>query len=260
MAGVNYDQGYFSLLRWRSNPTRDEARNVAVLLFDAEGTFGGVKAANVTSISPKLREQGILDAMLSGLKKRFAVEPKPDLAEIRRMHSLLNQSLYVTDPRPCAVGNPTSSLNTLYDAYVARPGGGGGPTKARLISKVVGQLRDEDLTVDRDVPIRNCVFDILVTNQRARVAMDILTFAQPQRNDWQEAEHDAGHFLFGLRRADLVGVAVFEPPSTRSTRAAEESFGRVVEWYGDARVPILTPAEVAEHPGMVVDVAMSPRV
>ena len=47
MVDVAYQQGYFSVLRWRPNPTRDEARNVAVMLFDAEGTMGGLRKVDV---------------------------------------------------------------------------------------------------------------------------------------------------------------------------------------------------------------------
>lgn len=255
MVDLAYQQGYFSVVRWRPNPTRDEARNVAVMLFDAEGTMGGLRKADLGRVSHGLREQGILDTILVGLQQRLAIEPRPDLAEIRRMHMSLGLSLYVTDPKPCAVVDVSSALNTLERAYIWRAGGGGGVSKARLVNVVVRRLRRADLSVAREATVRNFTFDLVVTHERGRVAMEVLTFAKPRQNDWRDAEHDAGHFLFGLERADLPGLAVVQPPSEASTEAAEASFGRVRGWCSDAKVPVLTPAELADRPENVLEFA-----
>ena len=78
-------QGYFSVLRWRPDTTRDEARNLAIILVDAEGKFGAVRSAPISTMSQRLREQGLLDAMLVGLEDRFHSEVKPDLDSLKDM-------------------------------------------------------------------------------------------------------------------------------------------------------------------------------
>ena len=64
MADRVVQQGYFSVVRWRHDSTRDEARNVAVVLVDEEGLGGGVRAAPLSQVSRRLHDQGILDALL----------------------------------------------------------------------------------------------------------------------------------------------------------------------------------------------------
>jgi len=117
--------------------------------------------------------------------------------------------------------------------------------------------------------------------------MDVLTFAQPRRLDWREAEHDAGHFLFGLVRRELPGVFVSEPSGDASTAEAEVSYGRVTktsvsrptgpsnpfshppfaalqvcrlinariskEGRDDAGLPVLTPTQLDERARVVIE-------
>lgn len=45
MVAAVVEQGYYSILRWRNDVMRDEARNVAVVLVDEEGQFGGFRHA-----------------------------------------------------------------------------------------------------------------------------------------------------------------------------------------------------------------------
>src|SRR5438128_197075 len=93
-------QGYFSLVRWASDPTRAEARNVAVLLVDPSSGFAGVRSAPVSSISPRLHEQGLLDAVLVQLEHRFAQTEEPGVGLLDELHRSLERSLVVTAPQP----------------------------------------------------------------------------------------------------------------------------------------------------------------
>ena len=95
---------YFSILRWRTDATRDEERNVAVILVDAEGRLGGMRAAPISSISPVLHEQGLLDSVIVALERRFATTARPRLADLEAMQSGLQHSLYLTSPRRVSAG------------------------------------------------------------------------------------------------------------------------------------------------------------
>lgn len=133
--------GYFSILRWRSDVTRDEAKNVGVILVDVHGRFGGVKAAPLSTISSRLREQGLLDQMIYGLERQFAAETKPALADLKHLYERLERSIYLTEPQQIAVPDVDTALNAIYRAYVApRQGGARGLTKGALMDRVVELL------------------------------------------------------------------------------------------------------------------------
>jgi hypothetical protein len=249
--------GYFSLLRWRSDATRDEARNVAVVLVDAEGTIGGLRATDsVASISPHLAEQGLLDTLVQGLQVRLEGPEKPDLAELRRMHISLQESLYLTEPAPCAVVDVEQTLNALFKAYVKRPSFPGGRTKGKLLVQIVQKLRAEKFVVTRDTYVDDFQFDALVRNGKGPVAMNALTFAQAARKDWKDAEYDASHFIFSIERTHLPGVAVLEAPREDSPGSSQVPYERVNRWFSDAGVPVLDPDAVIAEPRLVIESAL----
>jgi hypothetical protein len=239
------DRGYFSVVRWCSDATRDEARNIAVVLVDAEGQFGDVKAAPPSSLSQDARQQGFLDAVVQGLAVQFQKDEKPDLKRLREMSSGLARSLYLTDPKPTAVPDPDLTLQALYKSYVAPLPTPRAITKGIVTDRVVYALRRRGFHVRRGEYFGEFFFDALIETQGTVVAMDILSFASSKK-DWLPSERDAGHFLYGLEKLGLPGRAVIQPPAGGSEAAAEVTFTRVREWFDEAQVPVLNPDDVID--------------
>lgn len=250
-------KGYFSILRWRPDATRDEAKNVAVILVDKEGQFGGVKSAPLSTVSPRLREQGILDSLLVGLGQRFSGEAKPDLTVLTQMHSSLERSLCITEPQAVAVPDVDTVLNALYRAYVAPRGGGGSRvvTKGKVLDQVVSSLRTRGYSVRRGDYMGDFMFDVIVeapqtlapqTLAPQTVVVEVLSFATSAIN-WVPVEHDAGHFLYALERVDKRGLGVIEAPSEASHQNAWKAHERVLRWFEDAKVDAVKPSELAER-------------
>jgi hypothetical protein len=249
-------RGYFSVLRWRSSATRDEARNLAVILVDAEGMIGGLRSASVASISPNLGEQGLLDTLVTGLEKRLAGPERPNLEELRRMQGSLQQSLYLTDPKPVAVAGVQDTLESLYKAFIARPRFAGGRTKGRVLTQVVRRLRGENLVVSRDAFLGDYQFDALVQNGHGPVAVNVLTFAQAGRKDWRDAEYDASHFVFSVGKTRIPAVALLEAPPETAPETSQAPYERVHRWYSEAGLPILDPASVIQEPRLIMAVGL----
>jgi hypothetical protein len=225
-------------------PGRDEARNLAVVLVDAEGKFGGIRYAPVSSVSSALREQGILDAMLAGLENRFQSEAKPTLAELTSMFDTLRHSLYLTEPKPIAVSDVDMVLESLYRAYAApRPAGSRTVTKGAVLDRVVDTLRRRGLHVGRGQSIGDFVFDVVIRSRRKPAVIEVLSFAGELKN-WSPVEHDAGHFLYALERVEAKGLAVIQPPS-ESGDGATKTYNRVRRWLDEAAVPAVAPSQLA---------------
>jgi len=232
--------GYFSILRWALDPTRDEAKNVAVVLVDPEGAFGGIKAAPVSSVSPRLQEQGIVDRVLLGLKAQFETEHKPHLGMLTELHASMKHSLYLTEPKPTMVADGELVLNALYRAYVAPKGGGSGLlTKGRALDRVVDRLRRMGHEVHRGNYLSDFLFDAVLPGPTA-IAIEVLSFATNAQR-WAPVEHDAGHFLFALERVGVPGMGVFFPPADISHQNALHSHERIQRWFGEADVPVALP-------------------
>ena len=220
-------RGYYSILRWRSDATRDEARNVAVVLVGPRGEFGGIKHAPVSSISPRLREQGLLDALLVGFEKQFESARKPDVENLTEMHRGMARSLYLTAPKLVTVPDVDTVLDALYRAYVAPKATGRAPTKAVILDKVVNSLRRRGFEVQRGEYIEDFMFDVVIQLRRSRRAvMEVFSFATGQKK-WEPVEHDAGHFLYALEQVELEGAAVIQP-----------------RWLRKAQVPAIRPADL----------------
>jgi hypothetical protein len=235
-------RGYFALLRWRLDPTRDEARNIAVLLVDEKGKFQGFRHAAVSSISSRLQDQGIVDDVLLGLSTRFEEE---DLAlkDLEELHRSFQQSLLVTEPEPVAIGDPDETLDALYRSMIApRAGRGRALTKGVLLDRVVSSLRKEGIRARRGAYIDDFIFDVVVPNGGPTSVLEVLSFAVP-RKDWTPIEQDAAHFLYALGRVDdIEGRAVIQPPA--EGRAGRASYDRIRRWLDDENVPTLAPDEL----------------
>jgi len=240
------ERGFFSIVRWSADATRDEARNIAVVLVDAEGQFGGVKTAPPSSLSQDLRQQGLLDAVLHGLARQFEQEDRPDLQRMRQISAGLSQSLYLTEPKATAVPDPDLTLQALYRAYVAPlPQPRRALTKSVVIDRVVQGLRRRGFQVKRAQYMGEFFFDALVETERTVIPFDVLSFAG-NKKDWLPSERDAGHFLYGLERLGLPGRAVIQPPAAESGEPADITWTRVRRWFDEAHVPVFEPDEVAD--------------
>src|SRR3954471_3548205 len=90
-SGAETRQGYYSLLRWRTDPVRDEARNVGVVLVEEKGAFSAFKPAPLSAISAKLHEQGLLDAALVALGQQVD-EHRFTLERLHALHESFHQS------------------------------------------------------------------------------------------------------------------------------------------------------------------------
>lgn len=104
------EQGYMAVIRYREDATRDECRNVAVILFSEDGTKGGMRR-----LHPQLP---LVDAMLDGLMHQYQRGDGPGLDTVENLHRVWVHSLVITEPKPCAVIGWSETLNLLYRAYL----------------------------------------------------------------------------------------------------------------------------------------------
>lgn len=242
----DYRQGYYSILRWRRNVARDEARNVAVLLVDDDGQMGGIRHAPVSSISARLQVQGLLDAILSSFQQRFAEERKPTIDDLRRMENALQRSLYLTPPTPTAVTDIESVLSALYKALVSpRSGGSSVLTKGRVLDRVVASFRKQGFAVSRGQYIDDFLFDAVIDTPEYKGVVEVLSFANAVKN-WTSMEYDVGHFLYALRHVDHHGLAVIQPPTEATSDRAEPTYKKVVGWLNSEHVPTISLEELAQ--------------
>jgi hypothetical protein len=244
--GQSVAQGYYSLLRWRPDATRDEARNIAVLLVDEVHDFASLEHAPLSSISQRLREQGILDDVLVGLKERLASIAEMGSDELRALSRDFQRSLVVTAPKRVAVDDPAATLHALYGAFVAprRGGGSRAPTKGVILDRVVQALRAQGARARRGAYIDDFIFDVVVEGERDRAVFEVLSFAV-ERKDWTPVERDAGHFLYAVQRLEVHGRAVVQPPL--NGHSAAESYKRVRRWLDTEKVPIVAPEDLKDQ-------------
>jgi hypothetical protein len=253
-------QGHYSLLRWRASPTRDEARNVAVLLVGAGAGQGALRAAPLSSISPRLHDQGILDDVILGLEERLS-NGGADVDALAELSRTFEHALVVTEPEPVAIrGEIDDTLSALYRAYVAPRGGGSRKrTKGVVLDGVVDSLRKRGFEARRGQYVGDFIFDVVVEGERTTTALEVLSFAV-ERKSWTPIEQDAAHFLYGLRllreQRDMEGRAVVEPPANGN--GASESHDRIRRWLSREGVPTLTPEDIADpQAGFAVEPTIS---
>lgn len=228
-------RGFFSLVRWRADVARDEARNVAVLLVAPE-QGAAFRSAPVSAISPRLKEQGLLDSILTQLEARFRQETRVRVEILEELHRSLQHSLYVTEPQSVAVRTLEEALDSLYRAYLATAGGGRALTKGVVLDRAVTALRRRGLTVRRGVELGEFLFDALAHGgQGIPMAIEALSFAT-SRKDWNPVLHDAGHYLYALERVDARGLVVVQPPGEGAVEEAQSAFRRVERWLDEASV------------------------
>jgi hypothetical protein len=234
---------WFSVLRYRADATRDEARNVAVVLVNPDGTAGGIRAAPVSTVSPRLREQGIVDAVLANLEQRLSTEPRLSLEELQGLWRNLTHSLCLTEPKPVLAPDVNATLAALYRAYVApTTTGSSRPTKSVVMDRVIRTMRQSGVQLVRSQYVGGFLFDLVI--DEAQSLGEVLSFATGAAK-WEQVENDAGHFLYGLQKVSKPGFAVIEPPPPAARESARESFARVVDWFRSAEIPVSEPKDLA---------------
>jgi len=238
-------RGFFSIVRWISDPTRDEARNVAIIVLDEAGRFGEIRSAPVSRLSPKLHEQGLLDALLVGLSTQLESRPRLTHSRLLSLHGQLHQSLQITEPKPVALDNSETAIDALYRAYLAPPPGGPRSlTKGALLDQVIQALRAQGKTVQRGAYIGDFIFDAVLTGAPGPTAVvSVLSFGAA-RKDWTPVERDAGHFLFAISDLAVNPQAVIEPPGPTANGEAKRSHQRVEGWLRRADIPVRAPADL----------------
>lgn len=246
MASVTREQGFYSLVRWVPDATRNEARNVAVILVEPEGRFRRLLHAPLSRISSRLADQGVMDALLDGIDRRLRNEDAPfTLSELQGLaREQSGDAMVVTAPHPTAVTDPDQTIDALYSALV-KPRGGGqkGMTKGRLLDRVVERLRREELPVRRGYRLGGFLFDAVVDVADKPVAIEVLSFNHP-RKIWTAVEHDAGHFLLGTMKVGARPAAVVESPGAASQAAAYDAHTRVMGWFADGEVNVVDPVDM----------------
>ncbi|MDP9222907.1 MAG: hypothetical protein M3P18_03460 [Actinomycetota bacterium] len=241
--GDDVAEGFFSLVRWRLDATRDEARNVAVILVEPDGAYGAIRAAPLSTVSSRLKDQGILDAALVGLEQRIA-SGDLGLAELTQLHRDFQRSIVITEPRRVAVPDQDAALAALYRAYLApRARGGRAPTKGAVLDRVVETLRRRGVEARRGAYIDDFIFDVVIETSSAPTVLEVLSFAA-DRKDWTPVERDAGHFLYALSRLSIAGRAVIEPPVNGN--GATSSYERVRRWLAREHVPDIRADELID--------------
>ncbi len=239
------NRGYYSVIRWAADATRDEAKNVAVVLVDAEGQFGGLRAAPPSAIGGNLREQGLLDSLMQGLAAQFDSDDKPDLRKLQAWRGNLSRSLYLTDPKPVAVSDSGATLRALYRAFVAPKSAPRSATKGVVLEQVVTTFRKWGVTAHLGQYVDDYLFDAVVAVNSKPTVIEVLSFATGTR-DWSTAERDAGHFVFAVDQTGLPAAAVVNPPTDASKLTAGTSYGRVVRWFDRAAIPTVVPDRIQD--------------
>lgn len=232
--------GHFSVLRWRNDGTRDEARNVAVIVVGNDGDRAAMRAAPISSISPRLHDQGILDRWLTGLDLQFQQAGTEALGLLLSLHDSLQHSLYLTEPQPTAVPDLDLTAGALYRAFVApRSRGSNEITSGKLLDRTVKRLRQSGLNVRRGEYIDSFLFDAVVDSPRGVSAVEVLSFATSAHN-WAPAERGAGHFLYAVRRLSMHAAAVIEPPADFSNAQARQAYEHVSRWMKDESIQVVS--------------------
>lgn len=246
-AETDVGRGFYSLLRWRTDAIRDEARNVAVIVVEERGAASGFKPAPVSAISSRLHEQGLLDAALQGLEHQVVHSRTFTLERLSALQTRLGSSLILTEPRPVALlEDIQAATDALYKALVAPRGGGTSRlTKSVVLDKVVSGLRRGGFAVQRGAYVDDFIFDAVLDTGKGRNVIEVLSFAAP-RKDWAPIERDAGHFLFAKEELSLPGSAVVAPPRHHATASATEHYTKVRRWLDKHDVRVATLDELAD--------------
>jgi hypothetical protein len=236
-------QGFFSLLRWRADVTRDEARNLAIILQSEDGGLLRMVHAPVSSVSPRLHEQGLIDELLAGLEDRLGSQTGEPF--LWHLHKSLSGPIVLTEPQPVAIREEEETIRALYRAYVApRRAPSRAPSQWVVLDRVVSTLRNQGHVVRRGEYVQDFIFHAVLGEGSESLPLEVLSYGA-SRKDWTPVERDAGHYLFALQELRSPGLAiVYPPPEAESAGPAHSSYERVCRWFESRDVPVRAPDEL----------------
>jgi hypothetical protein len=113
-------------------------------------------------------------------------------------------------------------------------------TSGKLLDLVVKRLRLSGLSVRRGAYVESFLFDAVIDGPSGSSALEVLSFATSAHN-WAGAEHNAGHFLYAVRKLSMQAAAVIKPPADFSDANARRAYEHVSGWLEDESVQILDP-------------------
>jgi hypothetical protein len=181
-----------------------------------------------------------------GLERQFQHVGNGALDLLVSLHDSLHHSLYLTEPKPTAVPDLDLTAGALYRAFVApRSRGSSEITSGKLLDRTIKRLRQSGVSVRRGEYIESFLFDAVVDSPHGTSAVEVLSFATSARN-WTSAEHDAGHFLYAVRRLSMRGAAVIQPPADFSNVNARRAYDHVSGWMKDESIKVVSPDHAAE--------------
>ena len=248
------DRGYFSLVQYVSDVARREPRNVGVWMVASDG-FQKLRTLPPSRFSPRLQEQGLVDALLSGLAAMLESTKNPSAGDLLRWAGVLTGSIQISEPRPALIlGDPSLVIEQLYRTLVAPVGR---PVqrlaKAEVLDRVVQSFRSRGAVVRRSSYLNDFVFDAIVEpGDKTPTAVEVLSFAV-DKVDWTRVERDAGHFLFAISRVAADPLCVVQPPSVSGEVEAKRSHDRIRQWLDTESIPVLLPGDVSRYAASLGD-------
>lgn len=238
--------GFYSVVRYSSDPLRDESKNVALLLVDQERDRACLRIAPLSQVTPRLTEHGVLDGLLVNLAARLEAKELMDRGRLADLQRAIGPTVTITTPVPAAIQDDMgATLRSLYEAYVApRRGRTTGMSHGQLLDRLVKACRTAGANVAPGTYVDDILFDALITSPESRTPVQVLSF-ESEADSVRGIEQAAGHFLYGLRRIHTEGVCVIQPPFARSSDNARMSYRRVSRWMSDEGVGVVKPDEMA---------------
>ena len=235
--------GYYSIVRFAPDVSRGEGRNVAVILVGEKPEVGQVRAAPLSRVAPKVRQAGVLDAVLRSLAAR--VKEGAILGE-RGLASIATGSpatFSITQPRPTVIGtDPKGAIDGLYRAFIGVRAGREPNRKGEILDHLVSAMVRKGAPIEREAYLQDFAIDILVSGAKP-AAIQVLSFCVGESRG-VTVERETGHFLFGLERHGLEANAVVQPPNDAAGRGLWTSYDRVQRWLDEARVNSVRPSDI----------------
>ena len=235
--------GYYSLVRFSSDLVRGEPRNIAVILVDSDAPEGAVRAAPLSRVAPRVRDAGVLDAVLRSLAARVQAGEIIGQAGLMSIASTSTSTVSISAPKPAIVdGEMKESLDRLYQSFVGVRSARQPLRKGEILDRLVASLVRTGAPVQRDAYVKDFAIDALISGS-SHAAIQVLSFCVGDSRG-VTVEREAGHFLFGMERLRIDATAVLQPPIEASGKGLWTSYDRVQRWLDDARVPSVRPSDI----------------
>jgi hypothetical protein len=236
---------FYTVLRYSPDPARDEARNIGILVV-GDSRHAWFKTAPLSRVTPKLHEQGLLDAILARFESRVNEGEFRNPNQVSDLAAILRGPIQLTSPAPMAVaGSFQTSADALFHSLVAiRQRRGPGLGKGELLDRVVDVFRSKGAAVARGSYIGDFIFDAVVQDPGSvPTAVGVASF-DTEAEDWAGTERQVGHYLFAVTRVQPRQAFVVQAPTSISTDAARLTHGRVTKWLHEAGVPTIPCADI----------------